>query len=107
MTCELAAQIHNAIEATGNELRLDLYRAAVRYSVLRSEWHLASPDERREMESRRTAAHNVFIDALNILTRNLARVGCDVSWRKSIGEDRKAIGDFAVFLTARFGVLAR
>ena len=51
MTYELAAQIHNTIEATGSELRLDLYRAAVRYSLLRSEWHLASPDERREMEN--------------------------------------------------------
>jgi len=107
MTYELASQIHESIEATGNELRFDLYRAAVRYSVLRCEWHLACPDTRREMEGRRTAAHNAFIDALNILTRNLIRVGGDVSWHKSISDDRKAIGDFAVFLTARFGLLAR
>jgi hypothetical protein len=107
MTYELATQIHNAIEGTGHELRFDLYHAAVRYSFLRCEWHLSSPDARREMEGRRTVAHNVCIDALNILTRNLIRAGGDVSRRKAIGEDRKKIGDFAVFLSARFGILAR
>jgi hypothetical protein len=107
MNYELASQIHVSIEATEHELRVDLYRAAVRYSALRSEWHLANPDARHEMENRRTVAHNFLIDALNILTRNLLRDDHDVSWRKSIGDDRKAIGDFAVFLTARFGILAR
>ena len=107
MTYELASQIHESIEVTKHELRFDLYYAAVRYSVLRCEWHLSAPDARREMEGRRTAAHNAFIDALNILTRNLIRAGGDVSWRKPIGDDRKAIGDFAVFLSARFGILAR
>ena len=77
------------------------------YAVLRYEWHLADPDARREMETRRTAAHNAFIDTLNILTRNMIRAGGDVTWRKSIGDDRKAIGDFAVFLSAYFGILAR
>ena len=61
MTYELASQIHESIEAAKNELRFDLYQAAVRYSVLRCEWHLAAPEVRREMEGRRTPPHTMCL----------------------------------------------
>jgi hypothetical protein len=107
MNYETACEIHDIIEATKHELRLDLYRAAARYAALRTSWHLVSPDERREMDARRTTAHNALIDALNVLTRNLTKAGEDTAWRRRIGDDRKQIGDFAVFLSARFAILAR
>jgi hypothetical protein len=107
MEYDIACKIYDQIEATDNELRLDLYRAATRYAAVRAEWHLSSVKARSEMDARRTAAHNALIDALNILARNLAKQGLDVSWRDQIGDDRKETGDFAVFLSARFGILAR
>lgn len=107
MTFENACRIHDTIESTKHELRTDLYRCAARYAALRAEWHLATPEERRELDGRRTAAHNALIDAVNILARNLRKERFDTSWRKEVGDDRKVIGDFAVFLTARFGILAR
>ena len=107
MNYETICEVHELMEATGHELRFDLYRAAARYAALRTSWHLASLQERREMDPLRTAAHNALIDALNILTRNLAKGGLDISWRKQIGDDRKEIGDFGVLLSARLGILAR
>ena len=107
MTYDQASHIYEAIEASNNDLRFDLYRAAVRYATLRSEWHLSSQEDRREMEARRTSAHEVVIDALSVLVRNLAKDGHDVSWRLELPDDRKVIGDFAVFLSAHLGILAR
>lgn len=107
MTYEHASRIYEAIEATKHELRFDLYRYAARYAGLRIEWHLTPHDARGELDVRRAAAHNAFIDSVNILSRNLSQAGHDISWRKEIGEERKVVGDFAVFLAARFGILAR
>ncbi len=107
MNYERACEIHDAIETTNHELRFDLYQAAARYAALRTTWHLAFPEDRREMDARRTVAHNALIDALNILKRTLAKGGLDISWHRHIGDERKQIGDFAVFLSARFGILAR
>jgi cation transport regulator ChaB len=107
MTYEQASRIYQAIEATNNEMRLDLYWAALRYAVIRVEWFLSSQENRREMDARRTSAHNVVVDAINVLVRNLAKEGHDVSWRQEIPDDRKAIGDFAVLLSAHLGILAR
>ncbi|MCP5524518.1 MAG: hypothetical protein H7A46_23560 [Verrucomicrobiales bacterium] len=107
MTYEQACNIYEAIEATQHEVRVDLYRLAIRYSAIRAEWILSDSRERQEMDDQRTACHNALIDALNILTRNLAKEGRDVSWRAGIGEDRKDIGDFAVFLAASLAIQAR
>jgi cation transport regulator ChaB len=107
MSYDQVSEIYLKIEATEIDLRFDLYRAALRYASLRSEWYLASREERKDMEARRTAAHNVVIDALIILVRNSSKQGQDVSWRSSIGDDRKEIGDFAVFLAAHLAILAR
>ena len=52
MSYETACEIHDRIETTRDELRFDFYRAAARYAALRTAWHLASPDERREIWTR-------------------------------------------------------
>jgi hypothetical protein len=50
------------------------------------------------MEIARTSAHDAFIDACNILTRAMRRSGEEASWRDTLGDDRKVIGDFACHL---------
>lgn len=107
MTYEKASDIYDAVEATRHELRLHFYRAAARYAAIRVEWLLSDFEGRREIEKQRTTCHNALIDALNILARNLANEGHNVLWRRDIGDDRKRIGDFAVFLVARLGIQAR
>ncbi len=63
--------------------------------------------ERLAADRQRTAAHNAFIDAANILSRAMGQAGQDNEWRRVLGDDRKVIGDFACFLVAHLGVLAR
>lgn len=103
-----ARQILDAIEGSSlASLRRDLVTAAVRYAGMRVEWALADPDARRVMDPARTAAHEAFIDACNILSRNMAKAGEDNRWRARLGDDRKAIGDFACYLHALLGIRAR
>lgn len=103
-----ARRAHDAIEQSSlDQLRADLYSAAVRYARIRADWHLAPPDQRKEMDRARTLAHNVLIDACNVLSRNMMKAGEDNSWRALLGDDRKEIGDFSCYLHAIFGVLAR
>ena len=59
---------------------------------------MAEPEQRREMEQDRTTAHNAFIDACNILNRQMAKSGESPHWRELLGADRKEIGDFACFV---------
>jgi hypothetical protein len=62
---------------------------------------------RLEVDRQRTAAHDAVIDAINILSRSMAKAGQDNEWRRVLGDDRKVIGDFGCFLVAHLGVLAR
>jgi hypothetical protein len=59
------------------------------------------------MEEERTAAHNAFISACDILSRNMNQSGENSHWRTQIGSDRKAIGDFACYLHTVLGIKAR
>ena len=81
--------------------------AAVRYARIRTDWVLASSEERQDRDAARTAAHNRLIDACNILSRNMAEKGEDIQWRDRLGYDRKAIGDFACYLHCILGLGAR
>jgi hypothetical protein len=107
MNYNSTVQIYEAMKPGDAELLADVLRAAIRYSQLRAEWMLMTIEERREIDARRTAAHNAFIDALNILSRAMKKAGQDNEWRRLLGDDRKEIGDFACFLTAHLGILAR
>lgn len=83
-----------------DSLKNQLINAAIRYAHIRAEWKSMSAEERMSADTERTAAHNRFIDACNILSRNQMSAGEDASWHKSIGTDRKMIGDFACWIHA-------
>ena len=83
-----------------------MIKSAVRYSRLRVDWLLSDQEGRIELEEERTIAHNAFISACDILSRNMNQSGEDNHWRSQIGSDRKAIGDFACLLHAVMGILA-
>lgn len=108
MNHDNAADILKGIESSKlNELKTSLIEAAVRYARLRTDWALADKKTRLEMDAARTRAHDAFIDACNILSRNMAETGEPNDWRGALGTDRKMIGDFACRLHAILGVRAR
>ena len=84
-----------------------MLKHAVRYSNIRAVWWLADEEKRKEMDPERTLAHNAFISSCNALARNMKIEMEDVTWRVKMGEDRKDIGDFAVFLVTVMGIKAR
>lgn len=89
------------------DLREDLFATAVRYARLRTDWQLADPERRTEIDAALSIAHTAFIDSCDILSRNMALHGEDNSWRDRIGMDRRSIGDFACRLHCLLGLLAR
>jgi len=108
MNSDLACKIYDAIRTSSYpDLVDDLVQYAVRYAQMRVEWKLKNTEERRDMDMSRTRAHNAFIDSCNILSRNMAKLGEDITWRDLIGKDRKVIGDFACHLHCLLGIKAR
>jgi hypothetical protein len=88
-------------------LRRDLYLKSLDYARIRADWRLAPREQRLDMDRGRRLAHNAFIDACNILSRNMGAEGEDNSWRAELGDDRKVIGDFACHLHCFLGIEAR
>jgi hypothetical protein len=108
MAHETASRLYQQATRTKHrDLMRDLERAAVTYAHHRATCALASAEERREMDAARTAAHNAFIDTCNILSRAMGRSSEDNSWRATLGDDRKVIGDFACRIHCQFGITAR
>ncbi len=107
MDQKTAIEIFQSIQTRDVELKKDFILHAVRYARLRTDWQLASTDERRIMNSTRTAAHNALIDAANILSRAMVKAGEDTAWRRKLGDDRKEIGDWACHIHADLGIKAR
>jgi len=108
MNFQTAQSIFGRIEKSQLlDLKLDVYRAAQRYTSLRCEWRLATPDERLQMDAARTRAHDALIDNFNILSREQAKRGEDNAWRKILGQDRKAIGDMAAYIALFLALSAR
>ena len=89
------------------DLECSLVKSAIRYAHIRVDWELSSAHVRRDMDDERTRSHNTFIDSCNILSRNMAKIGEDNSWRQLLGEDRKTVGDFACYLHCLLGLKAR
>jgi len=85
----------------------DLTKAATRYARIRVDWLMTKPEDRLQIDRSRSFAHDSFIDSCNILSRNMAKNGDDITWRTKIGDDRKSIGDFACFLHCYLGIKAR
>jgi hypothetical protein len=108
MTLDETRAIYAQMKASSCQLLVEgLVKAAVTYSRIRVDWLLAAQEERRGMDDGRTRAHTAFIDACNILSRNMQAAGEDHAWRARIGEDRRAIGDFACYLHCLLGIMAR
>lgn len=107
MNYETTIRVYDAMQKGDERLQLQVIRSAIRYSQMRVEWKLMHAEQRLEMSPRRTAAHNAFIDAINILSRSMGREGQDNEWRDLLGADRREIGDFGCFLVAHLGILAR
>jgi hypothetical protein len=89
------------------DLKKSLYKNAISYAYLRSKWLSVDREEREAMHEERRSAHNVFIDACNIMSRNMIKSGEDASWRKELGDDRKVMGDFACYISFVLGIKAR
>jgi hypothetical protein len=108
MIIDTAQHIYEQINGTRlHQLKEALLQSAIAYARIRVDWYTASVDARREMDQHRTNVHNAFIDACNILSRNMAKHGEDSSWRALLGNDRKTIGDFACYLHCLLGLKAR
>ena len=108
MEIEKARQAFEELGATRHvTLRHELIRAAITYARHRADWYLAEPEQRSDMNQVRTAAHNAFIDACNILSRQMVKEGEPTGWRVVLGTDRREIGDFACFVALFAGLAAR
>jgi hypothetical protein len=108
MNLHVAQQVFDGIETSQlADFKRDLYEAAKRYTGMRVEWRLTTPDERLQMDAARTRAHDALIDTFNILTREQAKCGEDNSWRKILGQDRKSLGDMAAYIVLFLALSAR
>lgn len=88
-------------------MKYDLIQKAVRYARIRTDYQLTPSESTNEIGALRTNAHNAFIYSCNILSRNMANNGEDITWRKTLGDDRKVIGDFACYVHCILGIQAR
>jgi len=108
MDHSLAASVLKEIESSNLiDLRDSLLQSAVRYARIRTDWALAEPETRKDMDRTRTAAHNSFIVSCNVLSRAMKKAGGSIRWRERLGQDRKCIGDFACQIHCLLGIRAR
>ena len=90
-----------------HSLKKTLNHKALNYCFIRNEWYLMEQHERTLRDTDRTISHNAFIDAVNIMSRNMAKCREDNSWRPLLGKDRKVLGDFACYIVYMNGLAAR
>jgi hypothetical protein len=88
-------------------LEVDLFETAIRYARIRTDWYFMTKEEKMTDDELRTRAHNTFIDACNILSREMIKANEDASWRIELGNDRKEIGDFACYVHCFLGLVSR
>ena len=84
----------------------DLVFSAVEYARIRTDWYLSDKERRIELNERRKTSHETLIDSCNILSREMAKNGENITWRDTLGEERVDIGDFACYLHGIWGVKA-
>jgi len=108
MSPELVKKIFNQINQSKLFLlKKDLINYTVEYSGIRVEWYLSADEEKAALEDTRSRKHNAFIDACNILSREMLKYNEDASWRIDLGNDRKVIGDFACCVHYFLGLSSR
>ncbi|MDD3875235.1 MAG: hypothetical protein PHT69_01295 [Bacteroidales bacterium] len=99
LTFQKAEAFYSVIQSSKlTDLKNGLIQKAIRYAHIRAEWQFLSDKEKSAQDLDRTAAHNVFIDACNIMSRNMMKIGEDITWRTALTNDRKIIGDFACYI---------
>ncbi len=107
MNYDTAVQVYEAMKNGDEHLHLQVLRTAIRYCNIRAEWQFMTIEQRLDADNGRTAAHNAFIDAVNALSRAMAKTEHGNKWRRLLTDDRQIIGDFACLLVAHLGILAR
>ncbi len=108
MNIKKAQIIYDGINLTKLiKLKTELFEMAVRYARIRADWYFMSNDEKRNNDELRTRSHNSLLDACNILSREMLKAGEDAAWRVELGNDRKAIGDFACYVHCFLGLVNR
>lgn len=90
-----------------NACKRNFFDLAIRYARIRADWRLADRNQRDRRNEERTRAHNAWIDACHILSRQMQSQGLDNSWREELGVDRLGIGDFACYIHCILGLRAR
>ncbi len=105
--CWIYRQIMGAEFEDPHGLRKDLLQRANRYARIRSDWGLRAREIRDRASNERRGAHDTFIDACNILSRQMKDQGLDISWRGELGDGRRGIGDFACYVQCILGIRAR
>lgn len=85
----------------------ELLRAAIRYSRMRTDWAMLDSEGRITLDFARSGAHEVLLDACNILSRAMFRAGEDNQWRGDLGTERGFIGDVACHIHCILGLGAR
>ncbi|NTW23959.1 MAG: hypothetical protein HGA37_04615 [Lentimicrobium sp.] len=100
--------LFQVVDATSlKKLSGNFYKLAIRYTEVRAQWNFMSMEDKIVSNDERTRLHNTLIDSLNILSRNMANAGEQTAWRKTLGDDRKVIGDFACYVVAWLGIRQR
>lgn len=108
MDFKTAQNIFDQITASSlDELRADLFTAAIKYARFRADWYSMPREERLQIDRSRSLAHNAFISTCDILSRNMHKNGEDNTWRGDLGEERGEIGDFACYLHCIIGLKSR
>ena len=82
----------------------ELLDAAIRYSRVRVDWAIRDQEGRFALDRSRSAAHEVLLDACNILSRAMLRAGESNEWRADLGTDRRFIGDVACHIHCLLGL---
>ena len=108
MSFEKSLNIFEKINSTKlKSLKEELYVTAIRYARIRTDWQFMSNEEKMTNDDLRTRAHNTFIDACNILSREMIKANEDASWRIELGNERQEIGDFACYVHCFLGLSSR
>ena len=94
-------------ETSCAEAMHELLNAANRYARLRADWALLDRAGRVARDRERFSAHEVLLDAFNILSRAMLRAGENNEWRGDLGTERGFIGDVACHLHCMLGLSAR
>lgn len=94
-------------DADALELYNDIIKISVRYAAVRSKWPMLSRQEKIDQDSGRTSCHDAVIVRTDKLARYQKTSGIETSWRESLGDDRRRIGDFSCYLAFVNGLNAR